>query len=133
MTNTLNTHFTPIDQQNWSRRDYFYYFTKMMPTGFTVTVTLDISATLTWVKANNLKFNAVYLYLVSRLLTSHPEFRIGRVDDQLVTYDVVHPSYTVIHADQSIANVWTAYDQNFHKFSCFLFQFQITKNICRPT
>lgn len=116
MTKPLNTHFTPIDQVNWPRRDYFYYFTKMMPTGFTVTVTLDISATLAWTKLNNVKFNAAYLYLVSRLLTKHPEFRIGRVDDQLVTYDVVHPSYTVMHADHTISNLWTAYDQNFQSF-----------------
>ncbi|MCP9614825.1 hypothetical protein [Levilactobacillus brevis] len=34
----LNTQTTPIDQATWARREYFYYFTKMMPTGFTLNV-----------------------------------------------------------------------------------------------
>ncbi|PTM22402.1 chloramphenicol acetyltransferase CAT [Lactobacillus sp. PFC-70] len=113
---TLNTHFTPIDQSSWERRDYFYYFTQMAPTGFSLTANLDVTATRAWTKTHHRKFNATYLYLVSRILTQHPEMRIGRVDDQLVTFDVIHPSYTIIHADHTMANLWTAYDDNFDTF-----------------
>ena len=112
----MNNRYTVIDQQNWPRQQYFYYFTKMNPTGFSLTVDLDITATLAWTHTNHVKFNAVYLYLVSRLLTKHPEMRIGYVNEQLVTYDVLHPSYTVIHADHSISNLWTAYDEDFTVF-----------------
>lgn len=115
MTN-LNTAFTPIDQTTWPRREYFYYFTKMAPMGFTVTVTLNITATLAWTKAHQVKFNAAYLYLVSRVLTDHPEMRVAKLDEQLVTFDVLHPSYTVIHPDHSISNLWTAYDPDFMTF-----------------
>ncbi|RRK10856.1 chloramphenicol acetyltransferase CAT [Lactiplantibacillus garii] len=116
MTEQLNNHYTVIDQQNWPRQQYFYYFTKMNPTGFSLTVDLDITATLTWAHTHHVKFNAVYLYLVSQLLTRHPEMRVGYVNDQLVTFDVLHPSYTVIHADHSISNLWTAYDADFNVF-----------------
>lgn len=74
----LNTHFTPIDQPNWGRRAYFYYFTQMAPTGFSLTANLDVTATQAWAKTHHRKFNAIYLYLVSRILTQHPEMRIGR-------------------------------------------------------
>ncbi|CAJ1227807.1 chloramphenicol acetyltransferase CAT [Levilactobacillus zymae] len=115
---TLNTHFTPIEMATWPRREYFYYFTKLAPMGFTVTVTLDVTATLAWSRAHHVKFNAVYLYLVSRILTDHPEFRVVRdpETEQLVTYDVVHPSYTVIHPDHTISNLWTAYESDFTAF-----------------
>ncbi|MDT6980647.1 chloramphenicol acetyltransferase [Levilactobacillus zymae] len=115
---TLNTNFTPIDMATWPRREYFYYFTKMAPMGFTVTVTLDITATLAWSRTHHVKFNAVYLYLISRLLTRHPEFRVVRESQtqQLVIYDVLHPSYTVIHPDHTISNLWTAYDPLFTTF-----------------
>lgn len=116
MTTKLNLTNTPIDQQTWSRQPYFYYFTKLNPTGFSLTVDLDITATLAWSKAQHVKFNAVYLYLVSQLITTHAEMRVGYLNEQLVTFEVLHPSYTVIHADHSIANLWTAYDPNFARF-----------------
>ena len=108
--------FTPIDQTTWPRREVFYYFTKLTPTGFSLTVDLDITATLQWTRAHHVSFNASYLYLVSRILTQHPEMRIGRLNDQLGTFDVLHPSYTVLHADHTMANLWTAYDPDFTVF-----------------
>ncbi|MFC6181552.1 chloramphenicol acetyltransferase [Lactiplantibacillus daowaiensis] len=117
MTEPLNTNFTPIDQATWSRREYFYYFTKMMPTGFALTVNMDVTKLLAWTRAHQVKFNAAYLYLVSHCLTDHPEMRVGRFDDQLVTFDVVHPSYTVLHDDHSMSNLWTAYTPEFTTFN----------------
>lgn len=117
MTEPLNTAFTPIDQATWARREYFYYFTKMMPTGFSLTVNLDITKLLAWTREHGVKFNAAYLYLVSHCLTNHPEMRVGRVDEQLVTFDVVHPSYTIIHDDHSMSNLWTAYTADFATFN----------------
>lgn len=81
----LNTHATPIDQTTWARREYFYYFTKMMPTGFTLNVDMDITATKAWLTKHDRKFNPAYLYLVTKLITKHPEFRVGQVDGQLGT------------------------------------------------
>nr|WP_277622954.1 CatA-like O-acetyltransferase [Lactiplantibacillus plantarum] len=102
MTTTKpNMHAVAINPEAWPRQTYFYYFTKIAPSGFSLTVKMDITATLAWTKAHHGKFNAVYLYLVSRLLTTHPEMRIGYLNDQLVTFDVLHPSYTILHADRT--------------------------------
>jgi len=116
----LNTNSTPIDQTTWSRRDYFYYFTKMMPTGFTLNVDIDVTATKEWLAARDLKFNAAYLYLVSKVIAQTPEFRIGRTEEgQLIRYEVLHPSYSVMHTDDhSISSLWTAYDPDFQQFHC---------------
>lgn len=113
----LNTQATPIDQATWARREYFYYFTKMMPTGFTLNVDIDITATKAWLTKHNRKFNPAYLYLVTKLITKHPEFRVGQVDGQLVEYDVLNPSYSIFHGDDlSISSLWTAYDPSFEQF-----------------
>ncbi|WP_103851790.1 chloramphenicol acetyltransferase [Lactiplantibacillus plantarum] len=117
MTTTKpNMHAVAINPAAWPRQTYFYYFTKIAPSGFSLTVNMDITATLAWTKAHHVKFNAVYLYLVSRLLTTHPEMRIGYLNDQLVTFDVLHPSYTILHADRTMANLWTTYDTDFETF-----------------
>ena len=117
MTTTKpNMHAVAINPEAWPRQTYFYYFTKIAPSGFSLTVNMDITATLAWTKAHHVKFNAVYLYLVSHLLTTHPEMRIGYLNDQLVTFDVLHPSYTILHADRTMANLWTTYDTDFETF-----------------
>lgn len=115
---TLNTTQTTIDQTTWPRREYFYYFTKMMPTGFTLTVDVDVTATKDWLAAHHLKFNPAYLYLVSTVIAQLPEFRIGQSPTgDLVRYEVLHPSYSVFHADDhTISNLWTAYDPDFKAF-----------------
>ena len=35
--------FTPLDLQTWKRGQMFYYFSKMAPTGYSLTVKLDIT------------------------------------------------------------------------------------------
>jgi chloramphenicol O-acetyltransferase type A len=39
----MNNKFTPLDLQSWSRGQMFHYFTQMAPTGFSLTVLLDIT------------------------------------------------------------------------------------------
>ena len=35
--------FTPIDDNAWPRREMFCYFSKMAPTGYSLTVNLDVT------------------------------------------------------------------------------------------
>ena len=35
--------FTPIDLNTWPRREMFYYFSKMAPTGYSLTVSMDVT------------------------------------------------------------------------------------------
>ena len=35
--------FTPIDLKNWQRNQLFYYFSKMAPTGYSITVELALT------------------------------------------------------------------------------------------
>ena len=36
--------FTPIDFTTWPRAEIFYYFSKMAPTGYSLTVNMDVTA-----------------------------------------------------------------------------------------
>ena len=60
---------------------------------------------------------AAYLYVVSRQLSAQPEMRISTLDNQLGTFDVLHPSYAVFHDnDKTISNMWTEYSPSFISF-----------------
>lgn len=112
-----NSKFHPIDFNNWDRKQYFYYFTKMLPTGFNLSVEIDITDTFNLVKKLNKKFFPAYLYLASRLISEQQEFRIAKTDDQLGYYEVLHPSYACFHEDdKTMSNMWTEYNPNFEMF-----------------
>lgn len=108
--------FTPIDMASWPRQQYFYYFTKMNPMSFTLTATLDITATHQATHARGLRFFPAYLYATSMVLAASRDFRVGYVDERLGYFAALHPSYTVIHPDHTISSCWTAYQPDFAAF-----------------
>lgn len=114
---SINTEFYPLDFDNWDRKRYFYYFTKMLPTGYSLSVEVDITKTYDLLKKTRKKFFPTYLYLASRLITEQQEFRIAQIDSQLGYYDVLHPSYACFHEDdKTISNMWTEYHADYEQF-----------------
>ena len=51
-----NLEFTPIDLRTWCRGEVFYYFSKMAPTGYSLTVELDVTNLRKTLKAKGYKF-----------------------------------------------------------------------------
>jgi chloramphenicol O-acetyltransferase len=113
----LNTAFHTIDFDSWDRKQYFYYFTKMLPTGYSISVEVDITNTYTLIKKQNRKFFPAYLYFASKLIAEQQEFRISYLDGELGYYEVLHPSYACFHQDdKTMSNMWTEYNPNFQIF-----------------
>jgi chloramphenicol O-acetyltransferase type A len=113
----MNHEFHPIDRNTWDRAPYFHYFTKMLPTGYSLTVEVDITNTYNMVKKTGKKFFPAYLYLTSRLITQQQEFRIAERSGQLGHYEVLHPSYACFHEDvKTMSCMWTEYASDFVTF-----------------
>lgn len=53
----ITTNFTPIDLRAWPRRQMFYYFLKMAPAGYSLTVDLDVTLMRSMLKKAGLKFS----------------------------------------------------------------------------
>jgi len=113
----MNTQFHLIDFETWDRRQYFYYFTEMLLTGFNLCVEVDITETYQKIKKMGKKFFPAYLYLAAKLISEQPEFRIAKTDEQLGCYQVLHPSYACFHEDdKTMSNMWTEYSPDFETF-----------------
>lgn len=109
--------FKVLDLNTWNRRDYFYYFTKMMPTAYSITIDIDVTNTYQYLKTRHLKFFPSYLYITTRLLKDQPEFLIGERDGQVVQYEQLHPSFSLFHADDhSISNLWVMFSDQYQTF-----------------
>lgn len=113
--------FTPLDLRSWERGEIFYYFSKMAPTGYSLTAEVDVTELRRSLKAAGKKFYPAYLWLVTRLLNEQREFKIavteGEAGPQLGFYNVLTPLYAVFHEDdKTFSLMWTAYDDSFSDF-----------------
>lgn len=109
--------FTPIDLQNWSRGQMFYYFSKMAPTGYSLTVPIDVTELKNLLKDAVIKFFPAYLWLITKNLNRQIEFRIAEQDGVLGYFDTLTPLYASFHEDDhTFSLMWTEYSDSFPAF-----------------
>ena len=109
--------FTPIDLAVWPRIQTFYYFSQMAPTGYSLTVELDVTSLRQTLKQRDLKFYPAYLWLVTKNLNADTAFRLAKQGEQIGTYDTLTPLYAVFHEDdKSFSMMWTEFDPDFSAF-----------------
>lgn len=109
--------FTPIDLSVWPRGQIFHYFSKMAPTGYSITVSLDVTLLYKTVKQAGLKFFPAYIWLVTKNLNEQTEFKCAIKDGQLGYFETLVPLYAVMHPDdRTISLMWTDYSNSFKDF-----------------
>ncbi len=109
--------FTPIDLRTWPRREQFCYFAKMAPTGYALTVQLDVTKMKAVLDNADLKFFPAYLWLVTKTLNRQQEFCIAEKDGRLGYYDYLTPLYAHFHEDdRTFSLMWTPYNDDFQVF-----------------
>ncbi|MCI2106326.1 MAG: CatA-like O-acetyltransferase [Intestinimonas sp.] len=109
--------FTPIDLQSWPRGQMFYYFSKMAPTGYSLTVNMDVTRLRRTLKAAGLKFFPAYLWLVTKNLNRQVEFKVTEQNGALGYFDVLTPLYASFHEDdKTFSLMWTEYQESFPAF-----------------
>ena len=109
--------FTPIDLQKWPRGQMFYYFSKMAPTGYSMTVNVDVTEMRKRLKEAEMKFFPAYLWLVTKNLNRQMEFRVAEKEGVLGYYETLTPLYASFHEDDhTFSLMWTEYTEDFGNF-----------------
>lgn len=89
----------------------------MAPTGYSLTVDMDVTEMLAVLKAEGIKFFPAYLWLVTKALNLQIEFKIAQKDGQLGYYDTLTPLYASFHdSEKTFSLMWTEYNDDFHTF-----------------
>jgi len=95
----------------------FYYFSKMAPTGFSVTVNIDVTELRHAAKEAGVKFFPTYLWLVTKNLNRQIEFKVAEKEGVLGYYDTLTPLYPAFHEDDhTFSLMWTEYSESFSDF-----------------
>lgn len=109
--------FTPIELSIYERGKTFWYFSKAAPTGYSVTVDIDVTHMLAVLKASGKKFFPAYLWLATKIFCEQKEFCLAMQGKILGFYNTLTPMYAVFHEDdKTFSLLWTEFDDNFSEF-----------------
>ncbi|MCX5592501.1 type A chloramphenicol O-acetyltransferase [Alcaligenes endophyticus] len=99
--------YTAVDLSTWGRREHFEAFQTIAKCTFSLTAQLDITTLVKQVKSRGWKFYPTMIHLIAQALNKYPEFRMRMKEGVLVTWDVIHPSYTIFHEEsETFSSLW---------------------------
>ena len=106
--------FTPIDINNWNRKEYFEHYHKNIPCTYSMTVKLDI----TKIKSKNKNLYSTLLFCLTQIINRHQEFRTCfNSEGTLGFFDEMVPSYTVFNLEtETFTSLWTSETEDYDTF-----------------
>lgn len=110
--------YTRIDLDKWSRGKLFRFYIDNMRIVMSLTVDIDVTLLKQYSKAHGLDFYPAMLWIVSKVIDAHDEFKYGWDDDgNLIRWDYVSPSYADFHKDdENFTKMVTEYSDDIFLF-----------------
>ena len=108
-----------IDKEKYYRKGVFRHFTEDCRCSTSITARIDVTELATHSKNTGTKFYINFLYILSKVLNSREDYRMGYLwqTDELICYDVINPTQYVFHEDtETCTPVYTEYDEDYEKF-----------------
>ncbi len=110
--------YTKVDIDKWSRGSLFHFYIEKMRIVMSLTVDINVAPLITYTKKNGLKFYPAMIWVVSKVINSHDEFKYGwDTDGNLIRWDSISPSYTVFNRDdECFSKFVTEYTDDIFEF-----------------
>lgn len=110
--------FTPINQENWSRKKTFDYYYHQAKCTYSITADIAIGNLRSLCKERGIKLYPALLYILSRAVNQIEEMRINYNEEGILgIWNYVSPCHTVFHQDnKTFSNIWTSYNPDFSFF-----------------
>ena len=110
--------YTKVDIDEWSRGSLFQFYIEKMRIVMSLTVDINVAPLITYTKKNALKFYPAMIWVVSKVINSHDEFKYSwDTDGNLIRWDSISPSYTVFNRDdECFSKFVTEYTDDIFEF-----------------
>ena len=108
-----------IDKDSYYRKGVFRHFSEDCKCSTSMTARVDVTALAEHSRRTGTKFYLNVLYLLSKVLNSREDYRMGYLwqTEELICYDVIHPTQYVFHEDtETCTPVYTEYDPDYERF-----------------
>lgn len=110
--------YTKVDIDKWSRGSLFQFYIEKMRIVMSLTVDINVAPLITYTKKNDLKFYPAMIWVVSKVINSHDEFKYSwDTDGNLIRWNSISPSYTVFNRDdECFSKFVTEYTDDIFEF-----------------
>ncbi len=106
----------PIDVETWPRRSTYEFFKEYEDPFFNFTAPVEVIGLYNYCKKNQFSYSLACLYHALLAANSIREFRIRSLDGELVEFDGIHATQTILNDDETFS---FAYFENRPTFSEF--------------
>ncbi|WP_147676884.1 CatA-like O-acetyltransferase [Algibacter pacificus] len=106
-----------ININTWNRKEHFEHFSSLKDPSFAVTIPFNVSHAYQVSKANNSSFFTRYLHDCMRAINQIENFRYRILGNEVVEYDVIHTSPTILKDDNTFGFSFVKYSDDLEVFS----------------
>ena len=111
--------FKVIDKETYYRKGVFCHFSEDCKCSTSMTARIDVTDLVAYSKRTKTKFYVNFLYLLSKVLNSREDYRMGYLwqTNELICYDVINPTQYVFHEDtETCTPVYSKYNEDYETF-----------------
>ena len=115
----MMSNYRIIDKDTYYRKGVFRHFSEDCKCSTSITARVDVTELAEWSKKTGTKFYINFLYLLTKVLNSRDDYRMGYLwqTDELICYDQIHPTQYVFHEDtETCTPVYTTYTEDYTLF-----------------
>ena len=105
-----------IDIKSWKRRRHFDHFMALKDPFFQLTVPVEVEGVYHRAKAAQKSLFGSYLFDCMQAINDVDALRLRIQEDQVVAYDVIHASATLMRADLTYAFSWIHFERDLDDF-----------------
>ncbi len=108
-----------IDKETYYRKGVFRHFSEDCKCSTSMTARIDVTDLERFSKETNTKFYINFLYILSKVLNSREDYRMGYLwqTDELICYDEINPTQYIFHDDtETFTLVYTKFDEDYDRF-----------------
>ena len=118
------TNYKVIDKETYYRKGVFRHFSEDCKCSTSMTSRIDVTDLVDFSKRTNTKFYLNFLYILSKVLNSRDDYKMGYCwqTQELICYDTINPTQYVFHPEtETCTPVYSHYYEDYGKFySCAL-------------
>lgn len=105
-----------IDLNTWNRKSLFNHFKDFKDPYFGVVIPFDVTNAFNQSKANGYSFFARYLHDCMKAINAVENLKYRWVDGQIVHYDVIHASATMMRTDKTFGFSLIEFSESLSEF-----------------
>ena len=108
--------YIEIDTSKWVRRTTFEWFKEFSNPTYCFNVKIDVSDILAYSKESKTSFFINFLYVISRVNNEIESLRLRYIDNKVLLFDRIDPTFTVKTTDGSFNNAGVMYNADYETF-----------------